>query len=582
MILVAAVLGGIVSAFGQAGVPTGGPGGNSGSGIGTINTGCQATGGGSTPTVTVATDLVTGAVITASQQDNAGWCGEQILGNATTGQTLTLENLPGNNYFRFVNENTGSWTLAAGVGTTIIAGCTMVAHNQSVDIQRDGNNNWTIACGVGGSTGLTVGSTSITGGTNGDIEYNNSGVLGEKGVTGSGNVVLATSPTLTAPNIGAATGASLDGAAIGSVTPSTGAFTTLSASGAISGAGWTSSLASPPAIGGTAAAAGTFTTLTDTIALVGPIIAPATDSTTAIQIMKSNQSTRVVDVDTTNARVGINKTPGAFDLDVNGAANFGSTIAVANGATASVFSAASINANAADIILSGRNTSTGTAAQVQIELGNSTGIAESSIFLNGGSFTGVGGANATTINNAAGKMAWLNAGANVMDFGVTTASAWSLPTIATDATHTDATLCEDTTSHTIYFGSGTAGVCLGTSSARFKRDIAALDLGIWDIMHLAPKSYFYREGYGDNGARRQGGFVAEDVIDVLPKLVGLDAEGKPNTVDMMGLVPILVKAAQEEQEEIAVIFALLLLGALVFVLQQRQIAQLKRQIAARH
>ncbi len=179
-------------------------------------------------------------------------------------------------------------------------------------------------------------------------------------------------------------------------------------------------------------------------------------------------------------------------------------------------------------------------------------------------------------------MAWLNAGANVMDFGVTTASAWSLPTIATDATHTDATLCEDTTSHTIYFGSGTAGVCLGTSSARFKRDIAALDLGIWDIMHLAPKSYFYREGYGDNGARRQGGFVAEDVIDVLPKLVGLDAEGKPNTVDMMGLVPILVKAAQEEQEEIAVIFALLLLGALVFVLQQRQIAQLKRQIAARH
>jgi hypothetical protein len=47
---------------------------------------------------------------------------------------------------------------------------------------------------------------------------------------------------------------------VGATTASTGAFTTLSASSTVSGTGFTTYLASPPAIGGTAAAAGTFTT----------------------------------------------------------------------------------------------------------------------------------------------------------------------------------------------------------------------------------------------------------------------------------------------------------------------------------
>ena len=54
----------------------------------------------------------------------------------------------------------------------------------------------------GGSSGLTVGTTTISGGTNGYIEYNNSGVLGELATTGSGNVVQANSPTLVTPNLG--------------------------------------------------------------------------------------------------------------------------------------------------------------------------------------------------------------------------------------------------------------------------------------------------------------------------------------------------------------------------------------------
>jgi len=46
------------------------------------------------------------------------------------------------------------------------------------------------------ASGLTVGTTAITGGTSGRILYDNAGVLGELATTGTGNVVLATSPTL--------------------------------------------------------------------------------------------------------------------------------------------------------------------------------------------------------------------------------------------------------------------------------------------------------------------------------------------------------------------------------------------------
>lgn len=53
----------------------------------------------------------------------------------------------------------------------------------------------------------------------------------------------------------------IDGTPIGANSASTGAFTTLSASSTVSGTGFSTYLASPPAIGGTAAAAGSFTKL---------------------------------------------------------------------------------------------------------------------------------------------------------------------------------------------------------------------------------------------------------------------------------------------------------------------------------
>ena len=76
----------------------------------------------------------------------------------------------------------------------------------------------TLAAGVpswaaaSGASGLTVGTTTITGGTTGRILYDNSGVVGELANTGTGNNVLATSPTLVTPILGTPTSGTLTNA----------------------------------------------------------------------------------------------------------------------------------------------------------------------------------------------------------------------------------------------------------------------------------------------------------------------------------------------------------------------------------
>lgn len=131
-----------------------------------------------------------------------------------------------------------------------------------------------------------------------------------------------------------------------------------------------------------------------------------------------------------------------------------------------------------------------------------------------------------------------------------TATGPLIITLPTDATTTDNTLCINTTTHIVSSGSGTLGICLGTSSQRYKTSIVNEADGLEKILALRPKNFRYRKGYGDNGAREQYGFIAEDVVKVLPLLTTNDAQGRPNTVDILGMVPVLVKAVQEMQGEI--------------------------------
>jgi hypothetical protein len=108
-----------------------------------------------------------------------------------------------------------------------------------------------------------------------------------------------------------ATSTTLDGVNIGATTAGTGAFTTLSASSTVSGTGFSTYLASPPAIGGTAAAAGTFTTLTGSTSVTTPIVKSASSLT-----LQSNGTTTAVTIDTSQ-NVGIGTTSPSNKLAVS-------------------------------------------------------------------------------------------------------------------------------------------------------------------------------------------------------------------------------------------------------------------------
>jgi hypothetical protein len=88
-------------------------------------------------------------------------------------------------------------------------------------------------------------------------------------------------------NAVAITGGAINGTSIGGTTPAAGSFTAFSASGAVSGAGLSAYMASPPAIGSTAANSGAFTTLSASGTISGTGFSnylaspPAIGSTTA-------------------------------------------------------------------------------------------------------------------------------------------------------------------------------------------------------------------------------------------------------------------------------------------------------------
>jgi hypothetical protein len=144
----------------------------------------------------------------------------------------------------------------------------------------------------------------------------------------------------------------------------------------------------------------------------------------------------------------------------------------------------------------------------------------------------------------------------------TFSSTLNLTGLTSDSGQSDATVCDVTGTGKIYYGSGTGGICLSTSTARFKTDIAPEREGLTQLMALHPMSFNYKPGHGYDPAKRYNGFIAEQMAPVLPELVGHDDLGLPNSVDLMGLVPILVQSVQQQQREIWELGAVCLLLAL--------------------
>ena len=114
---------------------------------------------------------------------------------------------------------------------------------------------------------------------------------------------------------------------VGATTPNTGAFTTLSASSTVSGTGFSTYLASPPAIGGSTAAAGAFTSLSASGAFSangGATLGDAsgdalTINSSAVSIPNGlNFDSNTLVIDATNNRVGVGVASPTQALEVTG------------------------------------------------------------------------------------------------------------------------------------------------------------------------------------------------------------------------------------------------------------------------
>ena len=158
-------------------------------------------------------------------------------------------------------KGSGTITLAAsfvsfGLGnqpnsTLVVNGA--AASRRSVAFQSGGSARWQEGPNAAAETGSNAGS---------DYEiaaYSDAGAL----LSTPLSIARATG-RVTMPSGVAINGGTIDGAAIGNTAPAGGAFSTLSASSTVSGTGFSTYLASPPAIGGTTANTGRFTTLTAT------------------------------------------------------------------------------------------------------------------------------------------------------------------------------------------------------------------------------------------------------------------------------------------------------------------------------
>lgn len=275
----------------------------------TISGDASGSGSGGSIAITLATVTVAkGGTGLATLTGNAA-----LIGNGT-GNVAFLA--PGTTRFVMISDGT-NWTSRALVSADIPSGSgsplttkgdiytfstvnarLAIGANDTVLVADSGQttgNKWSASL-----SGLTLITPTIASFTNATHDHSNA--------AGGGTIAISVTTGILAVARG---GTGLDGSATGGAnqfvkqTSAAGAFTVA----AILSADLTTPLTTPPIIGGTTPAAISGTIITATTRFVGPIIAPASNSTTAILITKADGSTVVGTWDTTNSFFGIGTTP---------------------------------------------------------------------------------------------------------------------------------------------------------------------------------------------------------------------------------------------------------------------------------
>jgi hypothetical protein len=96
-------------------------------------------------------------------------------------------------------------------------------------------------------------------------------------------------------------------------------------------------------------------------------------------------------------------------------------------------------------------------------------------------------------------------------------------------------------SYTVKLTAGSAELTFDTSSARYKDNIRDSTYGLSAVMQLQSRMFEYKA----DDQRTDVGFIAEEVNEVIPELVVIDGEGRPDAVHYDRITSVLVKAIQE-------------------------------------
>lgn len=381
-------------------------------------------------------------------------------------------------------------------------------------VLTDAAGNGTLSWAATAGGGVTVGTTTIASGTTTRILYDNAGVLGEYTISGTGTVVaMATSPSLTTPALGVATA------------------TSVTASGLLQ-AGTTLGISTDVLFQREAAAIGSMRN--STTAQTFRVYGTWTDASNGdwLNITKAAGGEAAISTAKNGSGTAGDLSLTAANIYLTGIVRPSSYIFMnlAAGTLYDTNSSRDIVAKSANTLIYGNEP-----GWTKVQLGHTDII--------------VGLAGVTSSFPA------IKRSTTVLQFKLADDSAFTsftattgiLNALASDAAQTDVTVCAESTTGQLLKGSGTLGICLGTSSIRYKQPdtFKPLSDGLEQLAALKPINYRYIKGYGDDGAREQYGFLAEDVVSVLPKLVGLDDKDRPNSVDLVGMIPIIIKAIQE-------------------------------------
>lgn len=84
-----------------------------------------------------------------------------------------------------------------------------------------------------------------------------------------------------------------------------------------------------------------------------------------------------------------------------------------------------------------------------------------------------------------------------------------------------------------------------TSDARLKTNISLLNYGLNELMQLQPVQYNWKTNPDD---KKEIGFLAQDIQQIIPEAVEVPANGDALGMKYNQIIPVLVKAVQEQQQ----------------------------------